>query len=114
MRRKEELQREFEETIRRSAIDETGTQELVLNLRKRDVTMEVVGQTHEVEIRGKLLDGRVFIDGKEVGQTPGSFTQVLSPGKHRLELRREGSFSWKSERSRRGYPGRWRPAESPP
>jgi hypothetical protein len=90
-------QREFEEIVRRSAIDETGTQSLVLNLRKEDVERELAGQSGEVEMSGSLIDGRVFIDGKEVGRTPGTIKRRLSPGLHRFELRREGSYPWHSE-----------------
>ena len=90
-------QREFEEVVRRSAIDETGTQSLVLNLRKEEIDRELAGQSGKIEIKGKLLDGRVFIDGQDVGRTPGSISRVLSPGFHRVELRQEGSYAWQAE-----------------
>lgn len=91
-------QREFEEIIRGSAVDETGSQSFVLNLRGgADVNQELLGRSGTANITSTGVDGEVFIDGKFIGRVPGTVTRSLSPGRHRVELRAEGYYPWTTE-----------------
>ncbi len=91
-------QRQFEEVVRLSAVDETGSQSFVFNLRgAADVNTELVGRSGKAELASATLQGRVFIDGQYIGSVPGTVSKTLSPGAHRVEIRQEGFFPWSSE-----------------
>ncbi len=90
-------QRQFDEAIRLSAVDETGAQTFVFNVRVEEVDREVASQSGTLALKSALVGGGVYIDGQYVGKTPGELTKVLSPSVHRVELRLEGHLPYTSE-----------------
>lgn len=96
-------ERDFEEVIRRSAIDETGRQVLEFNVRgDADLKREAMMATGTLVIQSYLVGGTVTIDGKFVGSTPGTLTKELSPGTHKVVVSKDGFIPWVQNVSIRG------------
>jgi hypothetical protein len=96
-------ERDFEEVIRRSAIDETGRQILEFNVRgDADLKREAMMATGTLIIQSYLTGGSVTIDGQYVGLTPGTLKSELSPGVHKVVVAKDGFISWVHNVSIRG------------
>jgi hypothetical protein len=68
-------------------------QVVVASKAKTEVVFELVpteGQPAHLEVKTKLLDCEVLLDGATVGKTPLDASLALAPGQHTIEVRRAG------------------------
>ncbi len=87
-------EREVEELILLSQRDETGRHRLTLDANKEGVMSAEQALTGTLEVSSYLLGGEVYVDGRKVGDTPGTVTATVAAGGHNIELRKPGFKPW--------------------
>lgn len=89
-----DLESRYDELLLRSKADETGRMHLEFDVRSKAMVKVDDKLTGSLEVSTYLLGGKVFVDGREVGETPGKVKATVSPGLHSISLRREGFKPW--------------------
>jgi hypothetical protein len=89
-------ERTFEEVLLLSQRDETGRQRLELDLRREGDVAPDEKITGTLVVKSYLLGGEVYVDGRKIGDTPGSVEASVAPGGHTVELRKAGYRPWEA------------------
>ena len=77
--------------------EEGGSQVIELTLDDPSETPRIRIEIGTLTVTSTLTDCDVVVNGASIGRCPGSFSQDLTPGLHRVEVRRDGYVSFEQQ-----------------